>query len=116
MKIARLSIVTENQNNATKAENLAKLICKVTGASKNYQIDKYSKFENSYKFDFILNFHNTANSITESLDITNKLCSPWLVFFKKNEVELIFNKSDNSAYSQKEFNIISWGHWQVEQL
>jgi hypothetical protein len=114
MKIARLSIVTENQSNTTKAENLAKLICKMTGASQNYQIVKYSKFENSYKLDFIFNFNNTVNSVTKSLDITTKLCSPWLVYFKKKEVELIFNKSDNSVYRQKKFNVICWGHWQVE--
>lgn len=115
MKTARLSIVTENQIAHSKAEKLAKLIAKTLAVEPDFQIDKYQKFDNSYKLDFIIKFEDPENSIIESIEKTDMLCSPWNVKLnrKQNEIGLIFNKSANSTYSKNEFNVIVWGNWEV---
>jgi|SRR5579871_4858868 len=115
MKTARLSIVTENQNTHGKAEKLAQIIAETLAAKPDFHIDKYQKFDNSYKLDFVIKFDDTENSIIESIEKTDRLCSPWNVKLnrKQNEIELIFNKSVNSTYTKKEFNVIVWGSWEV---
>jgi hypothetical protein len=115
MKSARLSIVTENQNARRKAEKLAKIIAETLAIEPEFHIDNYEKFDNSYKFDFVIKFEDTENSIIESIEKTDRLCSPWNVKFnrKQNEIELIFNKSANATYPQNEFNVIVWERWEV---
>lgn len=115
MKIVKLSIVTENQNNSNKAEKLAKLISETLMTDNHFHIEKYEKFENSYKLDFAIKFEDPQNSIVESLERTDRLCSPWYVRLNhaKNEIELIFNKSANATYSKNEFNVIVWASWEV---
>jgi hypothetical protein len=117
MKIARLTIVTENQNSLHKAKRLAKIISEILTIEGNYTINKYEKFENSYKIDFIVELKDPQNSIIEGLEKTDRLCSPWTVRLirKDNEVELIFNKSITTTYPKNEFNVIVWGYWEVNK-
>ncbi len=115
MKRARLSIVAENQSNASKAGKLAKLISDTLRAEKNCEICKYEKFEKSYKLDFVIKFENPQRSIVESLEKTDRLCSPWNARLNRiqNEIELTFNRSVDTGYAKSEFNVIVWGNWVV---
>ena len=115
MRTARLLIVTENQNTPDKAVRLAKIIAETLTIQNNSQINKYEKFENSYKIDFIVEFKEPQNSIIESLEKTDRICSPWIVRLmrKENKIELTFNKSTTTTYARNEFNVIVWGYWEV---
>ena len=117
MKTVRLSIVTEKQNNISKADKLAKLIAETLEIGNPFHVEKYQKFDNSYKIDFTLNFENPDNSIPESIEKTDRLCSPWTVLLNRNEneIELTFNKTSHTTYTKNDFNIIVWGYWQVEK-
>ena len=117
MKSARLSIVTENQNSLNKAEKLANLISAILTVEPDFHIEKYEKLENSYKLDFVIKFGDPQNSIIESIQKTDRLCSPWNVRLNRsqNEIELTFNKSANATFSKNEFNVIVWGNWQVDE-
>lgn len=113
-----LTIVTENQTQKTKAEKLSELIKSELGDGwKILNIAKYDKFENSYKIEFektAIEFQkDRINSY--AISITDKLVSPWLLYFDKeeNSIELIFNKNDNTRNRKIEFNVIKWGHLQI---
>ncbi|MFC0772798.1 hypothetical protein [Terrimonas alba] len=117
MKSARLSIVTENQNALNKAEKLANLISATLTTEPDFHIEKYEKFENSYKLDFVIRFEGLQSSIIESIEKTDRLCSPWNVRLNRsqNEIELTFNKSANATFSKNEFNVIVWANWAVNE-
>jgi hypothetical protein len=116
MKIARLSIVTENQNSFEKADRLATLISNTLTSEANFKIERYEKFDNSYKIDFIVSFENPSNSIIETIKLTHRICSPWTVRLNESEdeIELTFNKSLDTTYTSNAFNVIIWAHWQVD--
>lgn len=117
MKIAILSIVTENQNSPIKAKKLAGHISKVLGIENNVVIEKYEKLENSYKLDWKFCFENPENSIIESLKKTDMLCSPWTVNLNadKNEIDLTFNKSNQTTFRKNVFNVIVWANFQMAE-
>ena len=113
-----LSIVTENQTQKIKAEKLSELIKRELGDDwKILTIDKYDKFENSFKIEFektiIENQQEIINHLAISL--TDKLVSPWLLYFEKeeNSIELIYNKNESNRNRKTEFNVIKWGHLQI---
>lgn len=115
-KIAKLTVITKNQANKLKAEKLAALISETLKISKEVKIEKYPKFENSYKMEYEFNFEN-ENSVIETIEKTDRLCSPWNLKYdrQENEIELIFNKKLESTYKKTEFNVISWAYWRVEK-
>ncbi len=113
-----LTIITENQTQKIKAEKLSELIKNELGYDwKILTIDKYDKFENSYKIEFkktVVEYHqDRINGLAISL--TDKLVSPWLLYFDKKEniIELIYNKNENTHDRKIEFNVIKWGHLQI---
>lgn len=115
---AFLTLITENQFNKSVAielaENLKDCIgerCIIT------EIDTYYKFKNSYKIELEVFSKSTDNKyfILEGISITDKICSPWFVYFddSNDSAELIFNKDPNSQFRKKQFESIRWGHWQT---
>jgi len=118
LKNILLTLITENQTQMRKAELFAELIQSELGEDWEIKnIDKYHKFGNSYKIEFKYVFNgkqrNEINNLAISL--TDKLVSPWLVYFDKDEnsIELIYNKDENTRKGKEEFNVIKWGHLQI---
>lgn len=116
MKTAQLTLISKNQNSYSKAEKLADLVSEILTVKNLFKISKYEKFVDSYKLEIVIKIGSAENSIVESIEKTDMLCSPWLVKFNRSdkEVELMFNKSDDSNFSREEFNVIAWGNWQLE--
>ncbi len=113
-----LTIITENQPQKIKAEKLSEIIKSELGDDwKILTIDKYAKFENSYKLEFektVIEYHqDRINNLAISL--TDKLVSPWLLYFDKeeNSIELIYNKNESTRDRKTEYNVIKWGHLQM---
>lgn len=115
-----LTIITENQTKKIKAEKLSEKIYNELGHDwKILTIDKYDKFENSFKLEFemtVVEYHqDRINNLAISL--TDKLVSPWLLYFDKveNSIELIYNKHEITRDRKTEFNVIKWGHLQMKK-
>lgn len=108
----QLTIITKNQNKKEKAEKLAKTISAHLSLNKELQIEKYPKFESSYKIE-LSGILNDGDSIRESIKLANRLCSPWTVMYddESEDIELIFNKSQDSRYKNEAFNTIEWAHF-----
>jgi len=111
----RLTLVTENQKSLEKAKKFAELICGTLNCKNGYEISKYEKFENSYRIEIIGQITD-KNSVAESIELTDRICSPWLATYErpKNSVELIFNKSDLSNFRRTEFNVLNWANFGIE--
>lgn len=116
MKRFRLRIITENQNNKEKAQKTADLISEIIKEIESVHIQKYYKFENSFELEFLGKINEKGNSVFHSIELTSRLCSPWIVSLSKenNEVELIFNKEKTSMFSNVRLNIIEWAHFEIE--
>lgn len=113
-----LTIITENQTQKIKAEKLSEIIKSELGDDwKILTIDKYDKFKNSYKIEFektFIEYHqDSINNL--AICLTDKLGSPWLLYFDKDEksIELIYNKNESTRDRKTEFNVIKWGHLQI---
>lgn len=113
-----LTIVTENQTKKIKAEKLSELLQSELGNDwEILTIEKYHKFDNSYKIELkktlIENRTDKVNHLAISL--TDKLLSPWLLYYNKDErfIELIYNKDENAKIRKIKFNVIKWGHLQI---
>lgn len=109
-----LTIVTENQTQKIEAERLSELLKNELGEDwKVLNIEDYYKFENSYKIELKKSFEegkqNELNLI--GISLADKLVSPWLVYFDKDEntIELIYNKNENTRNRKIEFKVIKWG-------
>src|SRR5690606_9006765 len=111
----RLTLVTENQKSLEKAKKFAELICGTPNCKNGYEISKYEKFENSYRIEIVGQITD-KNSVAESIELTDRICSPWLMTYErpKNSVELIFNKSDLSNFRRAEFNVLNWANFGIE--
>lgn len=110
-------MITENQNKSDKADKIANLILKELNCNKVFQIDKYDKFENSYKIELEFLFDNEKDSIVESIEKTDRIYAPWIIYYDRNEneVELIFNKSDQSRIRKVDYNVIKWANLIIEK-
>jgi hypothetical protein len=117
MKTVILCVVTKNQDNPIKAKRLGGHISKALEIEPSFLMEKYEKFENSYKLEWKFALEQSENSIVESLEITDRLCTPWTVRLtdNKNEIELTFNKSEETTYRQNEFNVIVWANFQIAE-
>ncbi len=107
----QLQFITTNQNSQEKAQKLAQLICQTLQINENFQIEPYYKWANSYKISFFLTFSQDENSIVKMIELSDRICSPWLVEYQRevNEISLIFNKNKNSHFRKIAFNVIEWG-------
>ncbi|MBL3655472.1 hypothetical protein [Fulvivirga sediminis] len=116
MQKLRLTLITENQKSFEKATRAAELICETLGWQKGYEISKYEKFESSYRIVIKEQVQNEENSIARSIELTDRICSPWLVTFhrEENNVSLIFNKSNYSRFLRNEFNVLKWAEFEIE--
>lgn len=113
-----LTIVTENQTKKIKAEKLSELLQSELGNDwEILTIEKYHKFDNSYKLEFKKTLiENRTDKINHlAISLTDKLLSPWLLYYDKDEsiIELIYNKNENARIRKIEFNVIKWGHLQI---
>jgi len=116
MKNFRLTLITENQNSLEKGKKFAVLISETLNCKNGFEISKYEKLKNSYRIEIIGQITSEKNSITESIELTDRICSPWIVTYERNEnnVELIFNKSDFSNFRRNEFNVLNWAEFEIE--
>lgn len=99
MKNYMLNFVTENQRSPEKGKKVGSLICEALRLE-NFEISKYEKFPNSYMIALSGKIKSDLESIYESIELTDRICRPWIVGFKRNEneVSLIFNKSEFSKF------------------
>ncbi|WP_417884889.1 hypothetical protein [Zunongwangia sp.] len=111
----KLTLITTHQNSITKAEKFAKFVCQVLSVAEKYKISEYDKLENAYKID-IFNKIETNNPIEKSIELTDRICSPWLIFYNREEniVELIFNKSESSSFKNQRLNVLNWANFTIE--
>jgi hypothetical protein len=110
-----LGIVTENQNNAKKAEALAALLVDYLPNIYNFHLKKYDKFPNSYRIELEGKFIKWEHHIHEAIQISDSICSGWIVMYDRDMecIELIFNKTDTTTFEHNEFNVIRWAHFQT---
>ena len=116
MKKFRLTLVTENQNSLEKGKYFAELICEILNCENGFNISKYEKLKNSYRIEIVGKISDHNNSISESIELTDRICSPWIVNYDRseNDVELIFNKSDFSNYRNNNLNVLNWAQFGIE--
>lgn len=117
MKKYRLTIITQNQKSKEKALRVANGIQEVLKSNSKFTISEYHKDENSYKIELIEDIKDIENSTHESIDITDRICSPLTITLDRleNEVAMVFNKNHNSKFRNEEFNVISWANFQIEK-
>ena len=115
-KIIRFTVITQNQNKREKAEKLVELVLDTLQVEAQSNIERYEKFENSYRIEFLFSFDKPAYSIEESIEKTSRLCSPWVVKYDsvEKEIELLFNQTEGSKYEINKLNVIKWANWTVE--
>ena len=113
-----LTNLTENQAKKMEADKLSESI--KDELSDDWiisAIHQYDKFENSYKieFEYTLIENNPASINHLAISLTDKIVSPWLLYFydEDNRIELIYNKNTNSRNRKAEFDVIKWGHLQI---
>jgi len=92
------------------------LICETLNCENGLEILKYEKLRNSYRIEIIGKISDKNNSISESIELTDRICSPWIVNFDRiqSEVQLMFNKSDLSNFKRNEFNVLNWAELEIE--
>ena len=116
MKKYNLTIITENQKSLEKGNKVGSLICSILGLTNSFEIAEYNKFPNSYKIDIHGVINNGIESVLESIELTDRICNPWVVNYRRNEkeVELLFNKSELSNYTKHEFNVVKWANFEID--
>ena len=117
MKNFRLTLITENQNSLEKGNKFAESICETLNCENKFEISKYEKLKNSYRIEIIGKISDQNNSILESIELTDRICSPWIVNFNRteNEVEQMFNKSKLTNYRNENFNTLNWANFVIEK-
>lgn len=107
------TIITISQNRRDKAEKLAGELAAQLGNCVLSEIEKYPKFENSWKL--ILEQDLQTDNMDEAVHLALKsawsVAQPWTFqFLSDDEFELLFNKTDHSVFRQLSFNVIRWAH------
>jgi len=110
-----IDVVVDDIMNETEAEGLAVSISDALAAESDIRITLYPKFDKSYKLEFVVKSSESTSYIEEVIRITDRICSPWLVYYYDDErkVELIFNRDTNSRNEADEFNKIRWAYLQM---
>lgn len=111
----RLTIITQNQNKLEKANKMAQKISEILLTKHDIKVEKYNKFPNSFRIVITGQLNKDSSLIDQSIELTDHICSPWIVTYdrERKTIELIFNSNDQSRYSLQEFNVISWGHFEI---
>ena len=105
-------LITKNQNKPEKAKKFGEKIS--SDLNLKYRgIERYHKFENSYRILLSGNFPQHENIYEYGLKITSLITSDWKVNYSldSGEFELIFDKSDYSRFSKQEYNVIDWAQF-----
>ena len=112
----RLTLITENQKSIDKSKKFAELICKTLNCKNGYEVSKYEKLDNSFRIEIIEKLENGINLIEQSIELTDRICTPWTVTYDRTEnyVELMFNKSDYSSFRRNELNVLNWARFEIE--
>jgi len=67
-----------------------------------YRLTLITKDQNSFKIEIIGEFADHHDSIFESIELTDRLCSPWVIKFDRDRdrkrVNLIFNNNTQLNY------------------
>lgn len=115
MKSARITIITENQNSREKAVKLANMVSGDLGNEIELNVSPYEKFENSWKIDILFRLTDSINYIEGSLEKTSKISTPWTVWYTadSSEINLIFNKTEDSRFHRNEYNVIRWANFDL---
>ena len=115
MRNYQLTIITENQKQLRKAEEVAALIQVDLAIQPAPEITKYDKFPNSWKIKFSGKFKSDSEFISEADELTDRIASPWTVRYirPEGEIELLFNHSPHCQYSRLRFNVVHWAHFEI---
>jgi len=112
----RLVLITKNQKSLDKGERFAALIGEILNNQEGYKIEKYPKFDNAYRIEFLGEILDQAKPIESSIELTDRICSPWTVTYKREEnvVELLLNTSALTSFRRNEFNVLHWAEFVLE--
>ncbi len=107
-----LTIITRNQNKKEKAEKLAKEIINNLNIDSEINIEKYHKYDNSFKITLSFKLDEQGNDLTcKILSLTNDICSPWIITYNDGITELVFNSNNYPHnYSKNSYNVIEWAN------
>ena len=116
MKKFHLVLITENLTSLEKGKKFAELVCKTLHCENDYSISKYEKLKNSFRIEINGMLAKPNHSISEAIELTDRICSPWQVTYNrtKNDITLLFNTSDFSNYRNVVFNTLRWGSFEME--
>ncbi|NOZ08686.1 MAG: hypothetical protein GXO91_07420 [FCB group bacterium] len=105
-----LRFITEPKTSRERAEELAESLQKTLCIKADYKISSYYKFKSSFEIEFFYGIKRTGDFVVESVELTDRVCSPWLIRYDREdgEVELIFNKNKFSKFRKTEFEAILW--------
>ncbi|HBS85971.1 MAG: hypothetical protein A2W91_08555 [Bacteroidetes bacterium GWF2_38_335] len=116
MTKVKLTIITQNQKSREKADHLSDLIQSTLDINVSPIIEKYFKFDNSYKISFDLSSYTQLNLNNNFIEFTDRICSPWVLRYHKNtkNIELFYIKKDSSQIRKNEFNVICCANFEIE--
>jgi len=101
MKKFNLHIITDCQDQS-QVEKLAQKLMFVLPAESTFKVLKTQQLHITgvYLDDF--------DSISQATEISDRICSPWLMVFNReeNEIELQFSRSNNVTLREPSFNAI----------
>ena len=113
----KLTVITRNQKLKDKAQKLSELIISTLSIDSLPHIDKYPKFNDSFKITFTFDWDSTKNLTHHMIEIADRLSTPWTTYFDRatDSVDLIYNKTDSSQIRRNEFNVIDWAELQIDE-
>jgi hypothetical protein len=120
------SLITQHQKSRAKAEKLAQRVQEILGIDTPFGLEKYYKWDNSWRIELCFPLEDEANYILESIEKTNRLCKEWLLLFipEHQTLHLTFNAPCDDGLSHAAgrcfreviLNTICWANWSVERI
>jgi hypothetical protein len=114
-----ITVIIDEVKNEDSATAIKEALLEALPKETHFQsAEKYTKFEDAYKLEFDI-------AITESIPkekltyqllmLTDCISRPWSFYFDKegDNTELIFNRDNNSNFTQPVFSHIRWAHIQL---
>jgi len=104
MKKFNLHILT-NFHSKTQADSLAKKFVSILDSNTVYSI---KQIENSFQIILVGEFLSDFDSISQAAELTDRICSPWLMNFNRdeNEIELQFSLISDVTFRESSFSSI----------